>query len=139
VSAIAEAHVGLMLATVLSVAAGVLALALGAVWFRLLRQVRIPADRRPFLAGNAAAVGLGIAGLALGAGGLAAVLAAVAILSGAAFLGLAAQSAQARREPAVAVGDRVVDFTLPDHTGRSFDLASLHGTPFLLKFFRGHW
>jgi peroxiredoxin len=33
----------------------------------------------------------------------------------------------------------VVSFSAPDADGREFDLSSLAGRPFLLKFFRGHW
>jgi hypothetical protein len=123
----------------LGILGGLLSLGLAAFWLRRLRQVRIPADRRPFLVGNGVAAGLGALALVLGAGALGSILAVVAILGGATFLGLAAQSAQLPLKPAVAVGEPIIDFTLPDHEGRPFDLAALRGKPFLLKFFRGHW
>ena len=41
--------------------------------------------------------------------------------------------------PAVASGDRYLDFTALDHQGRSFTLSSLEGRPFILKFYRGYW
>jgi len=128
-----------MLASVLGVLGGLLELGLAALWFHLLRRVRIPADRRPVLLGHAIAVALGVAALVLGADPLGTALGAVGILGGAVFLALDAQSAQPRLEPAVAVGGRILDFVLPDHEGRPFDLATLRGDPFLLKFFRGHW
>jgi cytochrome oxidase Cu insertion factor (SCO1/SenC/PrrC family) len=118
---------------------GLLAVGLAVFWFRRLNQVRIPADRRPFLMANAVAAALGVVALLLGAGVLGSILALVAILGGATFLGLAAQSRQLPLQPAVAVGEPILDFTLPDHQGQPFHLASLRGTPFLLKFFRGHW
>jgi hypothetical protein len=125
--------------TILGSAGGLLELGTALVWFRLLRLVRIPADRRLFYAAHAAAIVLGASGLAAGAGTVGAVLAGIGILGGATFLGLAAQSAQAPGDPAVTVGGRIIDFVLPDHEGHPFDLATLRGRPFLLKFFRGHW
>ena len=38
-----------------------------------------------------------------------------------------------------AVGAPILDFEAPDAEGEPFDLATLRGRPFLLKFFRGHW
>jgi len=128
-----------MIGTAFGAIAGLLELGLGLVWFRLLQRVRIPANRRPFLFANGVAIALGASALVLGASTLGTVLAIVAIAGGATFLGLAAQSAQAPGDPAVTVGGAIIDFVLPDHTGRPFDLATLRGKPFLLKFFRGHW
>lgn len=128
-----------MLGTILGIAGGLLELALSAVWLWLIHRVRIPADLRPTIAAHVVAVALGVAALALGASTVGLTLAAVAILGGVVFLALQTQSRQARLTPAVAVGNPIIDFTLPDHEGRPFDLATLRGTPFLLKFFRGHW
>ena len=111
----------------------------GGRWLRLMRQVRIPADRRPYLVASGAGALLGMAAFALGGGAVGAVAAVLAICAGLAFLGLSAASAQARMPPAVAVGDAIVDFVATDDQGRQFALASLRGRPFLLKFFRGHW
>jgi len=128
-----------MLGSALGVVAGLLVVGTMAAWFHLMRQVRIPADRRAFLAANAVGVALGVTSLLLDADALGASAAGVGILGGLTFLGLAAQSPQPAFRPAVAVGEPIIDFTLPDHEGRPFDLASLRGRPFLLKFFRGHW
>lgn len=128
-----------MLGTILGIAGGLLELVLSAVWLWLIRRVRVPADLRPTIAAHAVAVALGVAALALGASALGQILAAAAILGGIVFLSLQTQSRQARLTPAVAVGGPIVEFTLPDHEARPFDLATLRGKPFLLKFFRGHW
>jgi hypothetical protein len=128
-----------MLGTTLGVAGGLLELALSALWLWLIRRVRIPADLRPTIAAHAVAVALGLTAVALGASTPGLILAAVAILGGAVFLAIQTQSRQARLTPAVAVGSPIIEFTLPDHEGRPFDLATLRGKPFLLKFFRGHW
>lgn len=41
--------------------------------------------------------------------------------------------------PELAVGRPAPDFSLPDETGRPVTLASLHGRPALLVFYRGFW
>ena len=128
-----------MLGTILGIAGGLLELVLSGVWLWLIRRVRIPADLRPTIAAHALAVALGVAAFGLGASMLGQVLAAVAIGGGLVFLSLQTQSRQARLTPAVAVGRPIIEFTLPDHEGRPFALATLRGKPFLLKFFRGHW
>jgi len=92
---------------------------------------------RPYLAGSAAAAVGGAAALLLGPGLVGAVTAVGAIAGGVAFLALYAVSGQTPRNPAVAVGRPVLDFTARDDAGNRFDLARLHGRPFLLKFFRG--
>jgi hypothetical protein len=125
--------------TILGVAGGILELALSAYWLWLIRRVRIPKDLRPAIAAHLVAVALGVAAFALGASPFGLALGAVAIAGGGVFLALQTQSRQARVTPAVGVGDRIIEFTLPDHTGRPFALATLRGKPFLLKFFRGHW
>ena len=128
-----------MVGTILGIAGGLLELVLSAVWLWLIRRVRIPADLRPTIAAHAVAIALGVGAFAFGASAAGLILAALAILGGAIFLALQTQTRQARLTPAVAVGSPIIEFTLPDHEGRPFDLATLRGTPFLLKFFRGHW
>lgn len=111
----------------------------GIAWFQRMRQVRIPANRSLFQLAFGLGALLGLVALVRGtglAGGAAAILALVA---GAGFLGLQLLSGQERREPAVAVGGPILDFQAPHAAGGRFDLATLRGRPFLLKFFRGHW
>ena len=128
-----------MLGTTFGLMGGLLELALSAQWLWLIRRVRIPADLRPTIAAHLIALALGAAAFLLGASLLGRVLAGVAIGGAGVFLALQTQSRQGRQTPAVAVGGRIVEFTLPDHEGRPFHLATLRGKPFLLKFFRGHW
>jgi hypothetical protein len=122
---------------------GLLALALlaqaGFVWARSIREVRT-GERRPFvLLVVVLGMGLGVIGLASGPGAVGGIAAGVAVALGALFLLLQLLSQQSRRVPAVSVGGPILDFTAPDADGRPFRLASLHGRPYLLKFFRGHW
>ena len=119
-------------------AAGVVVLT-GVVWFRLIKAVRVPSNRVAFFAAMGVGVALGIAAFAQGTGVLGGLAAGFAVVAGGAFLGLRLQSTQDVRQPAVGVGRPILDFTAPDERGEPFDLASLGGKPYLLKFFRGHW
>jgi peroxiredoxin len=128
-----------MQGTSLALAGAVIIGVVGARWLCLMRQVRIPLERRAYVVANAAAALLGIAGLVVGTGLGGGIAAGVAIVSGTAFLALNAASGQARVRPAVSLGGPVLEFTATDDEGRPFALAELRGRPYLLKFFRGHW
>lgn len=122
---------------------GLLALALlaqaGYVWVRSIREVRT-GERRVFVVLVVVlGVGLGVVGLANEPGVFGGIPAGLAIALGVLFLLLQLLGRQSRRVPAVAVGGPMLDFTAPDAEGVPFRLASLHGRPYLLKFFRGHW
>ncbi|HEY2772625.1 MAG TPA: peroxiredoxin family protein [Candidatus Binatia bacterium] len=111
----------------------------GARWLYLMRRVRIPKDRRLFLASNAAAAVCGIAALATDASPFTKAGAGVAVVAALAFLALNAASGQARGEPAVRVGDAMLEFDSCDDDGRPFSTTLLGGRPYVVKFFRGHW
>lgn len=110
----------------------------GWTWFQMIEAVAIPRNRRPYWAAFASGGVLGLLGVWQGgwvgtiAGGLAAVLGFLPPL-------LRLGSGQRPNVPTVGVGDAMLAFTAPDETGADFDLASLRGQPYLLKFFRGHW
>lgn len=111
----------------------------GVYWLVLMQRVRIPKDRRAFVAVSGLAALLGITAFILDTGVAGGTAAGLAVAGGVAFLALSGASGQPAVTPAVAVGGLVIDFSATDDEGRPFDLASLRGTPFLLKFFRGHW
>ncbi len=113
--------------------------ATGVFWFRRLRAVRIPRDRRPVFVAMGVGAALGALALAVGTGTTAGIAAGLAALAGGGFLGIQLQASQARQKPAVGVGEPLPDFVAPDQSGAPFASASLRGRPFLLKFFRGHW
>ena len=117
----------------------VIAVATGALWFRRVYAVRLPENRSGFVAAMTAAVALGVAALALGAGWGGGLLAGLAIVAGLVFDTLVAISAQKGGPGAFRLGAPVPDFAAPDDDGRTFALSSLAGRPLLLKFFRGHW
>jgi len=125
--------------SLLGVLGAALVLASGLPWLYLMQRSRIPTDLRAFVAASAVAAMLGVAAFAMGTEGLGSVAAAVATVGGLAFLALRAGSGQARLTPTVAVGKPMLELTAHDDTGAPFDLARLRGTPYLFKFFRGHW
>ena len=108
------------------------------LWFRLIQDVAVPRNRIPYHVGF---VGGGLIGLtAVFQGGLLSMIAGgVAAIGGLMFGALRLQSAQKPNEPAVGVGDLMLAVSAPDENGVDFDLSSLRGKPYLLKFFRGHW
>jgi len=110
-----------------------------AYWMRLIRRVEVARGRFVVNAATGAAVALALAALGAGEGFATTAPAVASLLAGALYFGLLAVAGQSNQRPAVAVGDRLLDFTAPDHAGRAFALSSLAGRPVLLKFFRGHW
>jgi hypothetical protein len=123
----------------MGIGAAALVLATGVAWFRLLRTVRIPENRTLYLLAMALGAALGSAALFREPGWLGGLAAVLAVVGGGLFLGLRLQSRQDARVPAVKVGGPILDFHAADENGAVFDLATLRGKPFLLKFFRGHW
>jgi cytochrome oxidase Cu insertion factor (SCO1/SenC/PrrC family) len=125
--------------TLLGFASLAIALANAAWFFGRMQRVALPQNRIAHDLLWAAALALGIAALASGAGWLGGVPAALGALAGGFMLLLRLGSAQAKNAPAVSIGGAMLDFTAPDENGAPFSLASLAGKPYLLKFFRGHW
>jgi hypothetical protein len=128
-----------MNATALGLLSFGVAAANGLAFFGRMRRVALPQNRIAHELGWAAALALGIAALAIGAGWLGGVFAVIGASLGGMMLLLRLGSAQAKNPAAVRVGGPILDFTAPDENGAPFTLSSLAGKPILLKFFRGHW
>jgi hypothetical protein len=126
-------------ATALAFAGLVLVAGAAALWFRRMRQVRIPRSRVGFVAAWAGGAALGVAGLAMGVGALDAIAAVAAILGGSVLTTLVAISRQRLGSGAIQIGDTLPDFEAIDEHDEPFRLSCLAGQPVLLKFFRGHW
>jgi disulfide bond formation protein DsbB len=109
------------------------------VWFQKIKAVRVPKVRFHYFSLMIIGAILGIYTVSAGAGWIGKAPAILAIGLGFMFPAFRLGSAQGEHKPAVGVGDPIIDFTAVDDKGSEFDLASLKGTPFLLKFFRGHW
>jgi len=129
----------MVLADCLGLLSGVLIVAVTTVWFSMVYKVQVPRQRNPYFAVMLLAAGLGIAAFIEGCSWIGGIPAGLAITLGLMLPGLSLQSSQAKKVPSVAVGDAILNFSAPNHLGETFDLASMSGQPFLLKFFRGHW
>ncbi|HYC57459.1 MAG TPA: hypothetical protein VEL28_21185 [Candidatus Binatia bacterium] len=126
-------------AAILAILSLALTSAAGLRFLHLIRRVRVGQGRPLVLMMAAGALALGVTATTQGAAGAAQVAAATGITGGACFLLLVALGRQSRKTPAVRVGSAILPITAPDADGHPFDLASMSGRPFLLKFFRGHW
>ena len=114
--------------------------AAGAVWLLLLSRVRVAEGRSAVLAAVVAAAAGALAAIGIGGVGAGAAAAAWTTLAGSAvFLVIAALARQADRQIAVRVGGPILPFIAADADGAAYDLGSMAGHRFLLKFFRGHW
>jgi hypothetical protein len=116
-----------------------LAVGAGALWLLRMRQVRTGEVRSLVVGANAAAALLAVAAFVAGPGLAGGVAAGLALALSGVFLALQPLSPQRRAAPRVRVGERILDFEARDDAGELFALERLHGRPFLLKFFRGHW
>ena len=105
-------------------------------WFWRAWQVNVPPAPYAYLA--TWAVGTVLAAIAL-AQDLGTTAAGVALGVGFFVLYFVSTGAQKVADSSVAVGDTLPAFTATDEHDATFDSASLAGSPFLLKFFRGHW
>jgi len=128
-----------MLGALLGVLAFLLVAAPMALWFRRMKSVSIPEDRRGFVACWAGGAVLGVFALTQGPGWIGGIPAGIAVLAGAFFSVLVFVSPQRVASHAIQVGERLREFTAPDENGAVFASSSLAGSPVLLKFFRGHW
>jgi hypothetical protein len=116
-----------------------LLLVLGAtvVWSYRAFKVDLPKD----LGGFAAAWGVGavIGVIALFQGTANPGAAITAVVLGGLMLFLLKTGRQKSGDRAIAVGDRIPDFSAPDENGEIFESSSLAGSAVVLKVFRGHW
>ena len=108
-------------------------------WFQRARQVAIPDSRAVFLGLWALAGILGLLSLlSAETNWLSVLLGILATLGSIAMLGLYAFRKQGAGD-SISVGDRIPDFESVTDQGLSFKSSELDGSPYLVKFFRGHW
>jgi hypothetical protein len=121
---------------------GLLALAIVAttvwIWFQMVNAVTIPRNRAGYFALFVIGGVLGVTAISQG-GFFSTAFALPAVVVGFVFPTLRMLSKQQPNQPSVAIGEDMLTFVAPDENGVDFDLASLLGKPYLLKFFRGHW
>jgi hypothetical protein len=109
------------------------------VWFQRVKAVRLPKIRFHYFSLTILGAVLGIYTITAGASWIGTVPALLAIVVGFVFPAFRLGSSQGDHQPAIGIGDPIIEFSAVDDKGNEFNLASLKGSPFLLKFFRGHW
>jgi len=122
----------------LALGAAVTAVGLFVVIARSLRTGTFGGRIVPFSIACVACVGVAIAAIVVGVGPVGLALALFGIGFPAFFTSTHLVGHQPKNID-VKVGDRVRDFTAIDGHGDRFELSSLAGQRFLLKFYRGHW
>jgi hypothetical protein len=128
-----------MSGTVLGIVAFLLVAGSMTLWFQRIKSVRIPKDRRGFVATWLFAAALGVYALTADPGWLAGIAAGIATFAGLLFTALFFISPQKVGDDAIRVGESLRDFSARDEDGNEFAMATTAGSPVLLKFFRGHW
>jgi hypothetical protein len=111
----------------------------GALWFRRIQAVAIPANRAAFATAMLAGLALGVAALSQSPGYVGGTAAVIAIALGSLFTLTVLIGGQKGGAGVLEVGKLLPQFTAPDENDQPFEIASLAGKPLLLKFFRGHW
>lgn len=123
----------------IAVVAGFLGLALTlSVWFWTAAKIQVTSDRKRLVGALLLSILASGAGLWMGTPLLLKLVGWGTIVTAAIFIGLQPFSKQVQKEPAIAVGDKMLTFTALDDQGKPFDTASLQSA-YMLKFFRGHW
>jgi len=128
-----------MAGLVLGGAAFLTSVATWAAYWPTIAAMRVPLRPVGHQTAMFVSLALGIVAVVVGAGFLGGALAVLGMIGAGMFLFFTLKSGMPHKVPSVGVGQQILDFTAPDAEGGSFDLASLRGAPFLLKFFRGHW
>jgi hypothetical protein len=108
-------------------------------WFQLVHAVAIPQNRTMFYGFLGTGALLGLIALMNQPGWIVGTLAVLSLLVGSVFPLLRLRSGQVSKETTAPVGSQVPSFAALDDAGVRFESSSLAGTPYLLKFFRGHW
>lgn len=123
----------------LGLASGILIVLVTFLWFRKISAVNVPRNRIPYFGVMLVAAVLGIAAFMFDTSWVGGLPAGLGIFLGLMFPALRLQSSQDKNTPSVTVGQPVLNFTALDDKGESFNLETMTGSPYLLKFFRGHW
>jgi hypothetical protein len=123
----------------LGIAALIVIVGSGVLWFRAAFSLRLPENRAFYIGAWIVGVLLASAALANGPAWFGGTMATLALLVGSFFLFAVAVSRQVLAEDAIAPGKTMPAFGALDDKSESFESASLSGKPLLIKFFRGHW
>ena len=110
-----------------------------AVWLKKALNQAVPNNLAGLVAGMLLGVGLVSSSFAFQTSLLSSVIAAIALVLGAFWCASAIFGGQRTGVPKIIVGQPLPAFSARNEDGSTFHSSEMDGSPYLLKFFRGHW
>ena len=110
-----------------------------AVWLKKALNQAVPNNMAGLVAGMLLGVGSASSAFAFQTSLLSSVIAAIALVLGAFWCASAIFGGQRTGVPKIIVGQPLPAFSARNEDGSTFHSSEMDGSPYLLKFFRGHW
>ena len=110
-----------------------------AVWLKKALNQAVPNNLAGLVAGMLLGLGLASFAFAFQTSLLSSVIAAIALVLGAFWCASAVFGGQRTGVPKIIVGQPLPAFSARNEDGSTFHSSEMDGSPYLLKFFRGHW
>ena len=110
-----------------------------AVWRKKALNQAVPNNLAGLVAGMLLGVGLASYAFAFQTSLLSSVISAIALVLGAFWCASAVFGGQRTGVPKIIVGQPLPAFSARNEDGSTFRSSEMDGSPYLLKFFRGHW
>lgn len=110
-----------------------------AVWLKKALNQAVPNNMAGLVAGMLLGVGSASSAFAFQTSLLSSVIAAIALVLGAFWCASAVFGGQRTGVPKIIVGQPLPAFSARNEDGSTFHSSEMDGSPYLLKFFRGHW
>ena len=110
-----------------------------AVWRKKALNQAVPNNLAGLVAGMLLGLGLASSAFAFQTSLLSSVISAIALVLGAFWCASAVFGGQRTGVPKIIVGQPLPAFSARNEDGSTFHSSEMDGSPYLLKFFRGHW
>ena len=110
-----------------------------AVWLKKALNQAVPNNMAGLVAGMLLGVGSASSAFAFQTSLLSSVIAAIALVLGAFWCASAVFGGQRTGVPKIIVGQPLPAFSARNEDGSTFHSSEMDGSPYLLKFFLGHW
>ena len=110
-----------------------------AVWLKKALNQAVPNNLAGLVAGMLLGLGLASSAFAFQTSLLSSVIAAIAFVLGGFWCASAVFGGQRTGVPKIIVGQPLPAFSGRNEDGSAFHSSEMDGSPYLLKFFRGHW
>lgn len=110
-----------------------------AVWLKKALNQAVPNNLAGLIAGMVLGLGLACSAFAFQTSLLSSVIAAIAFVLGGFWCASAVFGGQRTGVPKIIVGQPLPAFSACNEDGSTFHSSEMDGSPYLLKFFRGHW